>query len=226
MLGRFTQVLPNNWKLYVENVKDTYHASLLHLFFTTFRINRLSQGGGMLVSRTAATTPATRYDRRRRASEHDLRGQGIRSDNEDFALDDPSLLDSRRRVRRRHPLQILTVFPSFVLQQIHNAIAVRQIVPHGPDADGAELDLPRLRRRHAGDASAAAEAGQPGRARPATSRWRTAASAASCSAASPTAGDERAVVEMGGEGTGAQDTRATEASVRGFWKGYRGHMGV
>src|SRR5262249_56339454 len=30
VLGRFVQVLPNNWKLYVENVKDTYHASLLH----------------------------------------------------------------------------------------------------------------------------------------------------------------------------------------------------
>ena len=25
--GRFTQMLPNNWKLYFENVKDTYHAS-------------------------------------------------------------------------------------------------------------------------------------------------------------------------------------------------------
>jgi hypothetical protein len=30
--GRFTQMLPNNWKLYFENVKDTYHASccILH----------------------------------------------------------------------------------------------------------------------------------------------------------------------------------------------------
>jgi phenylpropionate dioxygenase-like ring-hydroxylating dioxygenase large terminal subunit len=36
IIGRFTQPLPNNWKLYSENVRDTYHASLLHLFFTTF----------------------------------------------------------------------------------------------------------------------------------------------------------------------------------------------
>ena len=36
ILGRFKQTLPNNWKLYVENVRDTYHASLLHVFFTTF----------------------------------------------------------------------------------------------------------------------------------------------------------------------------------------------
>ena len=31
MLGAYTQVLPNNWKLYMDNTKDTYHASLLHL---------------------------------------------------------------------------------------------------------------------------------------------------------------------------------------------------
>ena len=49
VLGRFTQALPNNWKLYMENVKDTYHASILHLFFTTFELNRLSQKGGIIV---------------------------------------------------------------------------------------------------------------------------------------------------------------------------------
>ena len=46
VLGGYSQMLPSNWKLYMENVKDTYHASLLHLFFTTFRLNRLSQKGG------------------------------------------------------------------------------------------------------------------------------------------------------------------------------------
>ena len=40
------------------------------------------------------------------------------------------------------------------------------------------------------------------------------------------AGDERAVIEMGGAGTTNEGTRATEASVRGFWKCYRAHMGI
>ncbi len=39
------------------------------------------------------------------------------------------------------------------------------------------------------------------------------------------AGDEVSVVEMGGEGAESQETRATEASVRGFWKAYRRYMG-
>src|SRR5213076_841649 len=50
VLGGYSQTLPSNWKLYMENVKDTYHASLLHTFFTTFRLNRLSQKGGVIVS--------------------------------------------------------------------------------------------------------------------------------------------------------------------------------
>src|SRR5713101_3570706 len=50
ILGGYSQMLPSNWKLYMENVKDTYHASLLHTFFTTFRLNRLSQKGGVIVS--------------------------------------------------------------------------------------------------------------------------------------------------------------------------------
>ena len=39
------------------------------------------------------------------------------------------------------------------------------------------------------------------------------------------ASDEVSVVNMGGEGTDSMDTRATEASVRGFWKAYRRYMG-
>ena len=37
--------------------------------------------------------------------------------------------------------------------------------------------------------------------------------------------DKASVVEMGGSTTESQATRATEASVRGFWKAYRRHMG-
>jgi hypothetical protein len=39
------------------------------------------------------------------------------------------------------------------------------------------------------------------------------------------AGGQESVVEMGGAGAESQATRATEASVRGFWKAYRHHRG-
>jgi len=59
VLGAYTQVLPSNWKLYMDNTKDSYHASLLHLFFTRFRINRLTQEGGCWCRTTAPTIART-----------------------------------------------------------------------------------------------------------------------------------------------------------------------
>ena len=40
------------------------------------------------------------------------------------------------------------------------------------------------------------------------------------------ASDLAAIVEMGGDSTASSEGRATEASVRGFWKAYRMHMGA
>ena len=39
------------------------------------------------------------------------------------------------------------------------------------------------------------------------------------------AADALSVVNMGGDGIESQATRATEVSVRGFWRAYRRHMG-
>ncbi len=54
ILGTTSQILHNNWKLYFENVKDTYHASLLHSFFTTFRVSRLTNKGGVGIAEDGA----------------------------------------------------------------------------------------------------------------------------------------------------------------------------
>src|SRR6202011_6204231 len=36
VLGHYRHSLPGNWKLYHENLKDPYHATLLHTFLGTF----------------------------------------------------------------------------------------------------------------------------------------------------------------------------------------------
>ena len=222
VIGRFTQALPNNWKLYMENVRDTYHASLLHLFFATFRITRLSAGGGVLVgengvahaSATMGAPPAA-----------DNAYAGIRSENDGFRLDDPSLLDSRDEFNDGIQLQILSVFPGFVLQQIHNAIAVRQVVPTGTDAMdlhwtylGYADDPPELRAMRLKQANLVGPAGFVSMEDGAVGGFVQRGVA--------TAEDVLSVVEMGGATADTADTRATEASVRGFWKAYRGVMGL
>ena len=39
ILGYYRNELPGNWKLYHENLKDPYHATLLHSFLVTFGLH-------------------------------------------------------------------------------------------------------------------------------------------------------------------------------------------
>lgn len=98
IIGRFTQALPNNWKLYFENVKDSYHASILHLFFTTFEINRLSQKGGIIVSEDGGNHVSYSAIDPELARSAEYVEQNIRSQSE-FGLNDPSLLDGNDEFR-------------------------------------------------------------------------------------------------------------------------------
>jgi anthranilate 1,2-dioxygenase large subunit/terephthalate 1,2-dioxygenase oxygenase component alpha subunit len=222
--GRFTQMLPNNWKLYFENVKDTYHASLLHTFFTTFGINRLSQKGGMVVSPNGGNHASFSFiDKAAQGS--DYAAMGLRSENEDFKLKDGSLLDNADEFNDGCHMQILTVFPNFVLQQIQNSLAVRQILPKGLQETalnwttfGFVDDTPEMKTRRLRQNNLAGPAGYVSMEDGAVGGFVQRGVAA--------ADGERAVLEMGGSGTTNEGTRATEAAVRGFWKCYRSNMGV
>jgi len=224
VMGRFTQTLPNNWKLYFENVKDTYHASLLHTFFTTFRINRLSQRGDLVISPNGGSHASFSFVDNQK-TDHDYSAMGLRSEIEGFSLKDPSLLDIVDEFGDGCHLQILTVFPNFVLQQIQNALAIRQILPKGLNQTalnwtyiGFADDTPEMRTRRNRQNNLAGPAGYVSMEDGCVGGFVQRGIA--------TAGDERAVLEMGGAETVAEGTRATEASVRGFWKCYRGHMGI
>ena len=224
VMGRFTQALPNNWKLYVENVKDTYHASLLHLFFGTFRITRLTQGGGVLVSPDGGSHSSYTIDKAEDATSTAYRDQGIRTEKQDYKLADPRLLDTIDEFGDGIKLQILSVFPSFILQQIHNCLAVRQVVPRGVDAMdlkwtyfGFADDPPDMTARRLRQQNLVGPAGFVSMEDGCVGGFVQRGIAA--------AGDRVSAIEMGGRTTQSQATRATEASVRGFWKAYRRHMG-
>jgi phenylpropionate dioxygenase-like ring-hydroxylating dioxygenase large terminal subunit len=224
VLGRFTQRLPNNWKLYMENVKDTYHASLLHAFFGTFRITRLTQGGGVVVSADGGHHASYTIDRAEDRTSTAYQDQGIRSEHQGYRLHDPSLLDTVDEFDDGIKLQILAAFPSFVLQQIHNCLAVRQIVPRGLHAMdlhwtylGFADDTPEMRRRRLKQANLVGPAGYVSMEDGCVGGFVERGAAA--------AGNVLSVVNMGGDGAESQETRATEASVRGFWKAYRRYMG-
>ncbi len=222
ILGRSTQVLPNNWKLYFENVKDTYHASILHLFLTPFRINRLSQPGGIYIDANGGNHfSQAKMDYA--AEDADYKVAALRADSE-FRLADSSIVESIDEYGDSVSVQILTVFPGMVLQQIRNTIAVRVLRPRG--LERSELDWIHLgfadddeamteRRLRQGNLVGAAgfismEDGAVGGFVQRALRYDDAGSG---------------VVMMGGHDAESQPFRATEAAIRGFWKQYRTLMG-
>ena len=225
VLGRFTQNLPNNWKLYFENVKDSYHASLLHLFFTTFEINRLSQRGGIIVDQTGGHHVSYSMIDQGETSDSGYKDQGIRADKENYRLADPSLLDGFDEMGDGITLQILSVFPGLVIQQIQNCLAIRQILPK--DLDKTELnwtylgykdDTPEQRKIRLKQANLVGSAGFISMEDGAVGNF--------VQRGIKGAHDQLAVLKMGGLTSESQTTRATETSVRGFWKAYRTQMEI
>ena len=224
VIGRFTQALPNNWKLYVENVKDSYHASLLHMFFTTFKLNRLSQKGGVIVDPTGGhhvSYSIVEND----SADNSYKDQAIRADNDQYLLKDRSLLSGFKEYDDGITLQILSVFPGFVLQQIQNCLAVRQVLPKGVGRTelnwtyfGYADDTPEQRKTRLKQSNLIGPAG--------FISMEDGAVGGFVQRGIQGAQDHQAVVEMGGDHTGSSEGRATETSVRGFWKAYRSHMKI
>jgi len=222
VLGYNTQVLRNNWKLYAENTKDPYHASILHLFFTTFKVNRLTQKGGIIVSENGGHHVSYSMIDRQNA-DHEYGQENLRSDNADFGLKEPALLDGTDEFDDGITLQILSIFPTLVLQQIRNSLVVRQIVPKGPDKAeviwthyGFEDDTDDLMQHRMRQANMVGPAGYIS--------MEDGAVGAFIQRALPGAAEDRSLLLMGGETAESQESRATETSVRGFWKAYRALM--
>jgi phenylpropionate dioxygenase-like ring-hydroxylating dioxygenase large terminal subunit len=225
VLGRFTQRLPNNWKLYIENVKDSYHASLLHLFLTTFEINRLTQKGGLIVSEDGGNHVSYSMIDRSAPAGAEYKQQSLRADNEKYRLRDPSFLEGVDEFGDGITLQILSVFPGFVLGQIWNSLVVRQVLPRAVDETrlhwtylGFAGDTPEVKRMRLRQSNLIGPAGLVSMEDGCVGGFVQRGTAG--------AGEEFSLLQMGDETTRSQDTRATEASVRGFWKAYRAHMEI
>jgi phenylpropionate dioxygenase-like ring-hydroxylating dioxygenase large terminal subunit len=226
ILGTYSQILHSNWKLYMENVKDSYHASLLHTFFTTFKLNRLSMEGGVVVDgggghhiswskRGTDSAEGTAYEKV---------GE-LRSLVDDFTLADPTLIKSWLEFDDGITHAIQSIFPTFVLQQIQNSLAIRVLIPRSVDESelfwiifGYEDDTPeqydmRLRQSNLiGPAGLVSlEDGMIGNFIQRGVRRES---------------DKCAVLEMGGRAVEDQQSRVSEAAVRGFWQAYRERMGV
>jgi phenylpropionate dioxygenase-like ring-hydroxylating dioxygenase large terminal subunit len=225
LLGSYSQTMHNNWKLYVENVKDSYHASLLHLFFTTFKLNRLSMEGAVDVSdcgghhiswskMASDASAGTEY-------EHGT----LRAMQDDFRLADRRFLQTWVEFPDGVTHAIQTLFPNCVVQQIQNSLALRLMVPTGVTTCelhwllfGYADDTPEQTEQRLLQSNLIGPAGLVSMEDGVVGSFIQRAIARDP--------QQTAVLEMGGRGVERQGSRVSEAAVRGFWQAYRAVMAL
>ena len=133
VLGYNRQRIRGNWKLYAENTRDNYHASLLHEFLVTFGLDRSTQVGGIAmdarhrhnITWAEAASDTDEFARQAYA--------GARVRNDFLSLKEPALVKFQPERPDKLNIAITSVFPSAVFVQISNSLAVRQIRPRGVD---------------------------------------------------------------------------------------------
>jgi len=223
ILGMHSQIIHNNWKLYAENVRDSYHATLLHTFYTTFKVNRLDMDGGMLLSEDGRHSISyAKRDTLQQSDEY----RKVHSAQYDSALAAPEFLNTFTEFDDGVTHCIQTVFPTLVVQLTLNSLAVRFFTPRG--VDKTELFWIYLGYRD--------DSEQQTRQRLMQSNLTVAAGLVSLEdgcinefVQRGTRGseDRNAFLEMGGRDVASSDgSRATETGIRGFWQGYRDLMGL
>lgn len=226
VLGYYHQSLKNNWKLYMENSRDPYHATILHAFYATFKLNRLTMDGGITLehdgwhsmnfSMGATLKEGGEYD-----------SAGLRNVVEDVGLAGPELLSRTQEFEDGITVAIQSMFPTCVNQQIYNTLAIRQLTPQGPErcelhwtVFGYRDDTPELRQMRLRQANLIGPAGYVSIDDGVIGEYVQ-------RGIGGTGMDASAVMEMGGSSVeSSRGSRATEATLRGFWTGYRALMGV
>lgn len=226
ILGYQRQHIAGNWKLYLENQRDTYHGSLLHEFQSTFGISRATQQGGVTMDaryRHNLTWAKTGTDD---DAEFSAVYKQDKVHDSSLRLLDPSILRYVPEYGDGISLAICGIFPNATIHQISNSLATRQLRTLGPDAFelhwtlfGYVDDSPEMTDHRLLQANMVGPAGfismEDGEAIEITHR-ATAGEREACS-----------VIEMGGGGPITNlEHRVNDVPVRGFWSYYAELMGI
>jgi salicylate 5-hydroxylase large subunit len=131
VLGYMRQNIPANWKLYVDNQKDPYHATLLHYFLISFGLFRATEQSLVrmdpLGRHSALVSEKGEQEERPDAP-------GMKHNDAELTLAGPQMLQPVREFKGPATVAIQTIWPSVILQQQSNTLAMRHIIPRGPGA--------------------------------------------------------------------------------------------
>jgi anthranilate 1,2-dioxygenase large subunit len=134
-LGCTRQYVKANWKLYLENVRDNYHASLLHAFFNTFNLFRATTTRSEVVGdEEGLHTCIWAFHTEDATAGRAYKQTGVSSFKEDLRLEDVAILANIREFDPDATIQIQAIFPQLIIHQHRSSLAARQLVPKGPAA--------------------------------------------------------------------------------------------
>ena len=157
VLGHYRHSLPGNWKLYHENLKDPYHATLLHTFLVTFGLLVAGNRSMMLADASGrhGVMASAKSDTGNLTSDTK---KEMRAYKEGMTLSDPHFMDFIEEFDSPWSVTMSTIWPNLIVQREMNTLGIRQIVPTGPDefimkwtmfgfeGDDAEMTRHRLRQ--------------------------------------------------------------------------------
>ncbi|MBE3640206.1 FAD-dependent oxidoreductase [Mangrovicoccus algicola] len=132
VLGHYRHTLMGNWKLYPENLKDPYHATLLHTFLVTFGLLVAGNKSAMIVDPRGrhSTMASAKSDG---ATVSDENKAEMRAYRDGMVLEDPRLMTFFEEFDSPWSVTMQVVWPGLIVQREMNTLGVRQIVPNGPN---------------------------------------------------------------------------------------------
>ncbi|MDM0107622.1 aromatic ring-hydroxylating dioxygenase subunit alpha [Variovorax sp. J22R24] len=136
VLGYYKNELPCNWKMYHENLKDPYHATLLHSFLVVFGLLVAGNDAAMIADpvhgRHGTMASAKKEDKY--AAVSDENKKEMRSFHEGMRLRDDRFLEFVKEFDSPWSVTMQTIWPNLIVQREMNTLGVRQIVPNGPNS--------------------------------------------------------------------------------------------
>lgn len=227
VLGYDTQRLAANWKNYHENPRDSYHANILHTFFGTFGMSRQSQESGMVIDAGGRHLYFfTKAGTEKQSTDYQNTAEQLRSHNAGFRLEEPGIFKWQDEHGDGVSIQILTVYPTFVLHQIGNSLATRQLVPNGPQ----QVDLHWTYFGYADDSEAMTNVRLTQTNLAGSAGLVSMEDATVCEMirrATGGANDDASIMQMGGKDlTSGGASKLSERGLRNFWHTYRSDLGL
>ncbi|WP_204378028.1 aromatic ring-hydroxylating oxygenase subunit alpha [Chromobacterium sphagni] len=216
VIGTMRHRVEANWKLQIENLKDPFHAALLHSFFVTFGIWRSDQETAVKIDELGRSSVLVSTASFKRATQEAVEQRPSASG--DFQLEDARIIAHQREYEDGTGA-ILTIWPNLIVLQQLNCLAMRHVRPDGPNACvktwtffGYESDTPELLEKRLLQANMLGPSGLV------TIDDNEVLAISQAGARS--APDSAAVLEAG-EGTRSADHMLTESAIRAFYQYYQ-----